>query len=122
MAVYREGYKTVEKIQKESKQVFNDACDLGAPVQKNSELWNDIKQLFDWYGDKATKIKETTTTFSFGFILMDEWAVSDERKTVKQATENYKLTYTILKAYKSKPYLNPEFKNVHGFVTIDKLN
>ncbi len=122
MAVYREGYNILKKIQTASIQVFNDACDCGAPVQKDSQLWNDIKQLFEWYADKRTKRNETITSYSFEFTLMDEWAVSDERKTVKEATEVYKLTYTKLNQYQNKPYLNPQFKGMHGFVEVDKIN
>jgi hypothetical protein len=122
MAVYREGYSILEKIQKALVQVFSDACDVGAPVQKDSQLWKDINQLFEWYADKRTKRNETITSYSFEFTLMDEWAVSDERKTVKEATEVYKLTYTKLEQYQKKPYLNPQFKGMHGFVEVDKIS
>jgi hypothetical protein len=122
MAVYREGYSILEKIQKASIQVFNDACDAGAPVQKDSQLWNDIKQLFEWYGVEGSKKQETKDTHVFQFELMDEWAVSDERKTEKEATEKYKLTYTKLESYQKKPYLNPQFKGMHGFVEVQKIN
>jgi hypothetical protein len=122
MAVYREGYDILKKIQTASIQVFNDACDCGAPVQENDVMFNGIKQLFEWYGNKKTKKQETPETHSFEFTLMDEWAVSDERKTVKEATEKYKLTYTRLRTYQKKPYLNSQFKGMHGFVEVQKLN
>lgn len=95
MAVYREGYKALELIQKRSKQIYDDACDFGALTRKGDELWNAAKQLIDWYGDKNRKQEDYSTgaTITCDFTLIDEWAVSDERKTEEEATEKYRLTY-----------------------------
>lgn len=45
MAVYREGYKAIEMIEKSSKRIYNDACDYGAPTKSGDVIWNYAKQL-----------------------------------------------------------------------------
>lgn len=122
MAVYREGYHALETIKELEQQVFSDAADTGAPVDRKDNVWVSIMQLYDMYGEKKTRAEETKDSFSFNFTLIDEWAVSDERKTMQQAIEKYKLTYTKLAGYQRKPYLNPAFKGMHGFVTINKIS
>lgn len=121
MAVYREGYSIIDTIQKQLQQIFDDAADVGAPVNKNDKLWNAIKQLNEWYGVKGSKKKLDDDTFTFEFELMDEWAVSDRRKTEEEATERYKLTYTFLKRYQKKPYLRQQFKGVHGYCYVEEV-
>ena len=121
MAVYREGYHCLERIQNQTVQVFNDAIDHGVPVKKCDKIWGAIKQLKEWYGIEGTRKQETDDSISFDFELMDEWAVTDGRKTEAEATERYKLTYTKLENYKSKPYLNSPFRGADGFVFIYKL-
>ena len=120
MAVFREGYKAVELIQSLSGQVFIDACDYGAPVTKGDAVWDEIKQLMA-YADKGDIVRgedgvEGTVT------LIDEWAVSDRRKTVEQATDIFKVVYTKLEYWKGKPYLMPNFRQADGFVNVYKLN
>lgn len=96
MAVYREGYYAIKEIQKASKQIYPDACDYGVLVKKGDSIWNLAKQLGDWYGDKNTRVVNkysTGTSSDITVTLIDEWAVSDEVKTISQATENYHLSY-----------------------------
>jgi hypothetical protein len=120
MAVYREGYKAIELFAKSNQQVFNDAADSGTPVKANDENFNLVKMLFDMYGVKDSVVR-SKGNHKFRFTLVDEWAVTDGIKTIKQATEEYELTYTKLKEYQKKPYLNPAFKGMDAFVTIDKI-
>ena len=122
MSVYREGYHILKQIQiNQAQQVFNDAADAGAPVQKGDALWNGIKQLKEWYGVTLSEKQPTNDSKCFEFQLMDEWAVSDKRKTEQEALEQYRLTYTKLESYQKKPYLNPAFKGKHGFVYVEKI-
>lgn len=96
MAVYREGFKAIELIENRSTQIFNDACDFGAPTKQGDDVWNAAKQLCDWYGEKETREENRYSTgrsVSQKVTLIDEWAVSDERKTIDQATEVYLVNF-----------------------------
>lgn len=112
MAVYREGYKAVELIENSSKRIFPDACDYGAPTKVGDSIWNSLKQLKEWYGVEDTRHKD-----EFGCTvvveLMDEWAVSDGRKNIKEATERFLVTYVICK--------KGECKGFDGFASVVKL-
>lgn len=37
MAIYREGYKAIEAIERASKRIYNDACDFDAPTKKGRQ-------------------------------------------------------------------------------------
>lgn len=92
MAVYREGYHAIELIQNNSFQIFPDACDFGVPVKKGDEIWNWSKQLIEQYGVEGTRKENrygTGYSVEAQVELMDEWAVSDRRKTEKQATDRF---------------------------------
>ena len=96
MAVYREGYKAIELISKKSTRIFMDACDYGAPTKKGDEVWNAAKQLCKSYGIEGTRKENRYSTgrsVSQKVTLIDEWAVSDERKTIDQATEVYLVSF-----------------------------
>lgn len=96
MAVYRKGFHALNLIQKESTRIFSDACDFGTPTKKGDKIWNSAKQLVDWYGDKETKKVNkysTGVTVECEVTLIDEWAVSDERKNLNEATERYKVVF-----------------------------
>jgi len=93
MSVYKEGYHTVELIQKQSKQIWPDACDFGAPTKKDDDLWKWVKQASEWYGIKTCRKSDYTGHVSTIISLIDEWAVSDGRKTEEQATEYYHINY-----------------------------
>ena len=97
MSVYKEGYHIIESIMNQSRQIFPDAADFGVPVTENDSNWNDIKQLVEWYGVKETRrIDKWNGGSSVVCIveLMDEWAVSDRRKTEDEALERFKVYYT----------------------------
>lgn len=114
MAVYREGYNIAELITKASVRIFNDAADYGAPVKKGDKLWNAAKQLADWYGEGETVVNRYSTGRSADkkIILIDEWAVSDERKTLKEATEVYTLSFVSCTTGRCKGY--------DGYITLYK--
>jgi len=116
MAIYREGYHAVDKIIKNSKNIFSDACDNGAPTRKGDEIWNLAKQLVEWYGDKESRKESRYSTGSSVtnvITLIDEWAVSDERKTLKQATEKFIVSYVTCKTGACRGY--------HGYISIEKI-
>lgn len=97
MAVYREGYSAVKDIQNQSRQIWPDACDYGAPTKIGDRLWNTVKQAIDWYGIKSTRTSKMKGHVTAVISLMDEWAVSDGRKTDEEATEYFKIDYYAIK-------------------------
>jgi hypothetical protein len=116
MSVYKEGYYAVSELQKSNVQIYPDACDYGVPVKIGDRNWNLAKQLGEWYGDKETrKVHKYSTGINVDMFvtLMDEWAVSDERKTVKEATETFHLGFTSCTTGKCKGY--------NGFITLNKI-
>ena len=118
MAVYREGYSIVNQIQKASKQIFSDSCDFGAPVKKDDSLWNASKQLVNWYQDDESKRKvnrySTGRSVSTEIVLIDEWSVSDEIKTVEEATDKYRIDFISCTTGACKGY--------EGYITVQKIN
>jgi hypothetical protein len=113
MAVYKEGYSAINRIKRESVQIYDDACDFGAPVKKGDSLWNELKQLVDWYSVEGTK-SQSDLGCSAEIYLMDEWAVSDERKTIHEAEEFYLVTYNKCVSGACKGY--------DGYINVDKIN
>jgi hypothetical protein len=96
MAVYREGYIALELIQNNSFQIFPDACDFGAPTRKGDSIWNAAKQLVDWYGEEGTRTENRYSTgrsVEAHVELMDEWAVSDGRKSEREATDRFIVSF-----------------------------
>jgi hypothetical protein len=115
MAVYREGYHAIKSIESESLQIYPDACDYGAPCKKGDNIWNLANLLANWYGDKSTKqIGPNKTSTNIRVTLIDEWAVSDERKTIKEATDIFDISFVKCTTGKCK--------NFDGFVCITKIN
>lgn len=110
MSVYKEGYHIVESLLKQSKQIYPDACDFGVLVKKDDKNWNQLVQLIEWYGKEGTR-KVNSCGVTQQVMLMDEWAVSDERKTVKEATEIFQVDYNRIS----------RMKDVDGLITITKL-
>jgi hypothetical protein len=116
MAIYREGYHAVQELKSQSIRIYDDACDYGVPVKKNDKNWNLAGMLFKTYGDKTTRQQHNYSTGKnvYSFVkLIDEWAVSDERKTLKQATDVFRLTYTTCTTGKCKGY--------DGYIAIEKI-
>ena len=115
MAVYREGYKAIEEIKKRSVQIYSDACDYGAPTRKGDSIWNYAKQLMDCYGVEGTRKESrysTGASVKQEVKLIDEWAVSDERKTLEQATEIYVVTFVTCS--------DGQCKGKNGYIYISK--
>ena len=116
MSVYKEGYHAVREIQSQSVHIFSDAGDYGTPCKKGDSIWNLTKQLTEWYGDKDTKkvdVYSTGKSVEIVAILIDEWSVSDERKTIKEATERFYVSFTTCKTGKCKGY--------DGYVMVSKI-
>lgn len=107
MAVYREGFYAKEQIEANSIQIFNDACDFGAPTKQYDILWNYAKQLVEWYGEKDSIERHRYSTgrsCKAIVTLIDEWAVSDGRKTERQATEKYVVEFVSCTTGECKGY------------------
>jgi hypothetical protein len=116
MAVYREGYKAKELIERNSKKIFQDACDYGAPAKKGDAIYIAATQLATMYGDEITRRENrypTGRSVSINFTLIDEWAVSDERKTIEEAYEFYRLDFISCTEGACKGY--------DGYVSIIKI-
>jgi len=116
MAVYKEGYMAIEAIERQSVQIYPDAADFGAPTKKGDKLWNYAGQVVSMFGDKETRKEErysTGSSVSCRVELLDEGAYMDERKTAKEAEDNYRIEYVTCKTGKCKGY--------NGFLTITKL-
>lgn len=120
MAVYREGYMILEQYEKQKVQIWNDACDEGVLINKGDKNYGAMMQLIEWYGDKVTrKVLGTGNQVQIEITLMDEWAVSDERKTIKEATEVYTVLYYQLRKGDLGSLIQ---KGYEGFYSITKNN
>lgn len=72
MSVYKEGYYAVSQILNNSKQIWNDSADFGAPYKKGDQIWNLVVQLATDYGINSTIVKHPTYS-EITVALMDEW-------------------------------------------------
>ena len=95
MSVYKEGYSAKAIIELASVRIFNDAVDFGAPTKKNDAIWNAAAQLVKSYssGKRHESRYATGRSVEQTVTLIDEWAVSDETKDLKTATENYIVSF-----------------------------
>ena len=121
MSVYKEGYKALEIITGQARQVWNDSCDYGTPTTEGDSIWNTAKQLVDTYGKKETReVFKYSTGITVNVIveLIDEWAVSDERKTLEQARERFIISFVgmkgLRKIWKNKP-------RPTGYITVNQI-
>ncbi len=116
MSVFKEGYHVLSLIEKQSKQVWPDACDEGTPIKEGSSLWNSVKQICEWYGIKSTRevsiINSANKTVKIVVSLMDEWSVSDGHKTAEQATQYFEVSY-----YKA-PNIPDDYD---GFLAVEEI-
>tara|TARA_R110001599_G_scaffold162598_3_gene351854 strand:+ start:2511 stop:2861 length:351 start_codon:yes stop_codon:yes gene_type:complete len=114
MSVYKEGYSAVQKLTEAQTQVYPTSCDYGAPVNKGDRLWNIASLLVKDYGlDGSRKI----TTYATGqsvevkIELINEWAVSDRRKTLEEAIDHFTLSF-----------VTTQLLDWHdGYITIEKI-
>lgn len=121
MSVFKEGYKAIETIQRNTQQVFNDACDAGAPVYIDGVIWKVIQTLVNYLDDdERAGIVRTNEGCTCKVTLIDEWAVSDQRKTYEQAQDTFVIEYQKLDTYQNKPYLTESFKGADGYVNVYK--
>jgi hypothetical protein len=96
MAVYREGYHIIESIIRNQLQIFPDAADVGVPISKGDNTWVSLKQLTEWYGVEGTRSAHSYSTgksVEMDIELLDEWAVSDKRKTMEEAKDIFHVSY-----------------------------
>ena len=113
MAIYREGFSAIKDIEDNSVRIYDDACDFGAPCKKGDKIWNAAKQLVDWYGTPDSRIVngyDVAQTVE----IMDEWAVSDRRKTEEEATEYYRVSYHKANTGACRGY--------DGFISVEKIS
>lgn len=96
MSVYKEFFHAVQYIKTQSQQIWNDACDYGAPTKKGDKIWTAMKMLADYAVDGTRKVEryETGTTVEVEVYGIDEWAVSDVRLSQKDAEVKFKMCYT----------------------------
>ena len=126
MSVYKEGYSIIEDIQNGHREVYGDACDYGVPVKKGDKMWTNIQMLKEMYGpneefpEDGLEMHKDIFGGCFDILLMDEWAVSDGRKTEEEATEKYRVHYFKINN-KKHPSIRPAFKNADGFVHVDRI-
>lgn len=116
MAVYREGYSAIETYNRNRTVIFNDSYDVGVPVKKGDKFWNLFTQLVEWYGEPKTKKYSKGSGLpnaSCEVVLIDEWAVSDERKTMSEATETFVVEY-----FKNSNHSSMINKNCDGWFAI----
>ena len=86
MSIYKEVIHALKHIKSNSKQIYPDACDFGAPTTKGDSTWNLTKQLVKWYGVEGTRKVEkysTGTTVSQLVEFMPNEHSSPELKTVE---------------------------------------
>ena len=57
----------------------------------------------------------------FEIEILDEWAVSDHRKTLKQAQTPLRVFYSKLTS-KNHPSLHSDFRNADGFVMVEQIS
>lgn len=114
MSVYKEGFHILSTLGNQQERIYPDACDYGIPVKSKDKNWNAVFQLISLYGVEDSRI-ETSLGVSARIEVIDEWAVSDETKTIKQATEQYLITYTKCRTGRC-------FGGYDGFISIVKLN
>ena len=113
MSIFKEGYFVVKTIKDSSIRIYPDACDYGAPTKKDDKLWLIAKQAIDMYGLPNTRVENkyaTGSSVSIVIELIDEGAVSDERKTIAEAKELYSITFTSCK--------DGACKNFDGYLSI----
>ena len=120
MAVYREGYDLVKTIGANTKRVFNDAFDEGAPVTKDDELWKLTKYAIRAYGIPESRSEDECGIY-ITIELMDEWAFSDGRKSEEEAIEQFRIFYCPIKRWKGEPYLNQAFRGANGYLSVTRI-
>ena len=96
MAIYKELSLFINKLQKESKQIFPDAADFGYPIRIADPMFNHSKYIIEDYGIKNSRQQQdymTGKSVSHELKYIDEAAVSDGVKSIEEATTIFVLTY-----------------------------
>ena len=116
-STYKEGYKAVEELEKASTRIFQDSADYGVPSKKDDQYWKKVQGLIKYYGIDGTKKIDTYgvgKTLQYDIELVDEWAVSDERKSIEEATDKYRIKFITC--------ITGACKDKTGYFTINKLD
>ena len=96
MAVYREGFSILSELTRNPGSMAKENVYVYW-VKRGDKTWNKISQLVKSYGLDETRkvyyVKHQGKAVECIISLVDEWAVSDERKTLKEATTYHKVTY-----------------------------
>jgi hypothetical protein len=105
MSVYKEAIMGLEHINKNSKFIYSDSCDFGAPTKKGDVTWNWVKQLVEMYGIEGTRHEQkyltgTTVSHIIGFVSNEH-----ERGEYHRA----KLTYVTTRAGDMDGYVYVEY-------------
>lgn len=106
MSVYKEGYYAIKLIEQNSKRIYPDACDFGAPIKVGDEIWNWAKQLCSWYGVEGTK---KVDAYSTGTTVTQTVELGTETRPFK--VTRYSVTYVTTRGD----------KNQDGYIYITKL-
>jgi hypothetical protein len=119
MSIYKEGYNVLSQIDAASKRIFQDAADFGAPTMKGDALWVGVGQLVHTYKTGGSKTLDErlvggTKRIKVNIRLVDEWAAADDRKSIPEATEYYKVEYTMCGKGACQGY--------DGYITIEKID
>jgi hypothetical protein len=122
MAVYREGFHIVNKLIALQGPVYKEGADYGIIANPTSPIFKDVKQLVEWYGIKGSRIDHGNFCgISHDVELVNEWAVSDQRMTLQEATSTFRVTW-LAHANPKSGYINRRnlFDNTStGFFTIE---
>lgn len=96
MSVYKDFFHAVQYIETHSHQIWNNSCDYGAPTKKGDKIWGAMQMLAVYAVDGTRKVQEYATgkTVEVEVYGIDEWAVSDERLSQKDAEVKFKMCYT----------------------------
>lgn len=114
MSVYKEFFYAVQIIETHSRQVWNDACDYGAPTKKDDKIWRAMQMLADYAVNGTRKVQEYATgkTVEIEVMGIDEWTVGDDRASQADAVVRLKMIYvTTNKA-----------KQFDGYVYLEQIN
>ena len=98
MSVYKEGYHIINYIEANTHIIEEGYLDEGVAMVKGDTIWNMVNQLVTWYGVEGSRYERVFNNHHVNIgtdvALIDEWAVSDGRKSIDQATDRYRVMVT----------------------------
>jgi hypothetical protein len=103
MAVYKELAVLAQKIQAQSRQIFNDSADYGVYIESyNHPLIKLTKELMKWY-EIPVKTEKYATGFTQTFEFDGGWPA-----VIEAGFEKMKITFVGIQSSKAKGYLQVE--------------